>query len=233
MKVSVLVPYRPDGGHRDSAWAWIERRWWYSFHGDEIELLVGGDDGGRNPGEFNHPLAINRLADEASGDVFVIADADTAPDPWFIRLAASWVQDEIVNWALPMQYRKLTQQVTEGVIATNAPDADLNQYETEWIGESVSWSGTVVAPRAGFELVGGYDERFAFWGADDSSFAAAMSTLWGPVTRLPGACFHFWHPAPLEETYGHARHQEQHALNQRYLDAWGDVEAMRKVRFTT
>jgi len=229
VKVSVLVPYRPDGGHRDRAWAWIEQRWRLAF-GDEIELLVGGDDGGRNPGEFNHPLAINRLASEASGDVFVIADADTAPDPVFIRRACSWVDEGIVVWALPTQYRKLTEAATEEVFE-HPPHTNLYGYETAWIGESVSWSGTVAVPRAGFEFVGGYDERFAFWGADDVCFAASMATLWGPFARLPGACYHFWHPAPIEETYGHWRHQKQYDLTMRYTDAWGDPEAMKKVRF--
>jgi hypothetical protein len=230
MKVSVLVPYRPDGGHRDRAWAWIEKRWRH-FYGDEIEMLVGGDDGGRNPGEFNHPLAINRLAARATGDVFVIADADTAPDPAFIREATTAVASGFVVWALPTQYRKLTETATELAVRLAQFDYELARLSTEWIGYSVSWSGTVVVPRNGFEFVGGYDERFAFWGADDSSFAAAMATLWGPFARLPGACYHFWHPQPLEETYGHWRHEKQYALNQRYLDAWGDPEAMKKVRF--
>ena len=58
-----------------------------------------------------------------------------------------------------------------------------------------------------------------------------MSTLWGPVTRLQGACYHFWHPQPVDETYGHERCGIQAHLVSDYVSAWDDHEAMKKVRF--
>ena len=95
----------------------------------------------------------------------------------------------------------------------------------------MSWSGVVVVAAEAFDEVGGYDERYEWWGSDDSAFAITMGTLVGPVRRLPGRCLHHWHPAPLSETYGHERHAQQHRLQERYAAAAGDVDAVREVRF--
>jgi hypothetical protein len=225
---SVLVPYRPDGGHRDLSWAWIERRWHAAFNPSECELLIGGDDGGESPAQFNHPLAINRLAAQAAGDVFIIADADTAFDPWWIRQAVFQVR-EGAPWVLPVEYRKLTEEATAYAITLN-PVARLDRLDTEWIGNCEAMSGQVVVPRTGFDRVRGYDERFRWWGADDRCFAWAMDTLWGEVVRLPGACYHLWHPQPLDHTQGHREHRAQHVgIVEEYEKAAGNVTAMRKM----
>lgn len=225
---SVLVPYRPDGGHRDLSWAWIEKRWHAAFRSSEMELLIGGDDGGESPAQFNHPLAINRLAKQAVGDVFIVADADTAFDPWWIRQAVFQVR-EGARWVLPVEYRKLTEEATAYAITLN-PVARLDRLDTDWIGDCQSVSGQVVVPRKGFETVRGYDERFAWWGADDACFAMAMDTLWGPVRRLDGACYHLWHPQPLDHTYGHRQHrQQQVGLVEEYQKHAGNPNAMRKM----
>ncbi len=108
--------------------------------------------------------------------------------------------------------------------------ADPAAAKTDWVGEAVSWSGLVMVPREGFEAVRGYDERISWWGADDCAFALTMNALWGDCARLPGAAFHLWHPAPLDQTYGHQEHRRQQALVDRYIAAAGDPDAISRVR---
>jgi hypothetical protein len=224
--ISVLVPYRPDGGHRDRAWEWIRRRW-TEF---DVELVIEADDGGEHPGEFNHPRAINRAAARAAGDVFIVADADTAFDPAWVRDAVHRVTDGAARWCLPRCYDKLTEASTAKLLA-GAPTAAIGAYDVEWCGDSVSWAGLVVVPREAFDRVGGYDERIAWWGADDVCFGLTMDALWGRHTRVAGAAMHLWHPQPSEHTYGHRRHPGQQALVNRYVAAAENPEAIRKVRF--
>lgn len=225
--VSVLVPYRPDGGHRDRAWRFNRRRWETTGH--ELVLELAPD--GAHPGEFNHPLAINRAAARATGDVLVIADADTTFDPAWVAEAARLVATGAAAWVLPRFYDKITKRASRRILAGD-PAGPIGPYEVEWRGDSVSWAGLVVVPRAGFETVGGYDERIAWWGADDVAFGLTMTALVGPVTRLEGAAMHLWHPQPLEHTYGHERHRSQQRIVDRYIAAADQgPDAIRKVRF--
>ncbi len=230
--VSVLVPYRPDRGHRTTSWRWLARRWAALL--PSVEVIVADDGGGRrqDPGDFNHPKAINLAASRAARDVFVIADADTVFDPDWIVHAADLVLSGAASWVMPRFYVKLNRRASERVLRDHPsrpirwPDEDC-----EWVGENVAWSGMVVVPRGAFATVTGYDERFAKWGSDDTSFGLSVDTLWGPHTRLEGACWHLWHPQPLTQTYGHDRHQEQYELAERYKAAAGDEAAMREVRW--
>lgn len=229
MGVSVLVPYRPGEPWHDRAWQHVAQRWARTG----LELIVESPGPGAHTGEFNHPLAINNARRRASGDVLIVADADTAwaPDDW-VHWAVEAVERGEAAWALPAEYWQLSPAQSEDVLAGGAVPEQREWADAEWVGRGVSWSGVVVVSADAFDEVGGYDERWAWWGSDDAAFAAAMTTLVGPVLRLPGRCLHFWHPRPVANYYGHAHHHEQHALQERYDAAMGDPAAMRAVRFT-
>lgn len=227
--LSVIVPYRPDHGHRDKSWAWVKARWETLL--PEAEIIVASDDGGSSPGEFNHPLAINRAVKQSLGDVLLIADADTAFDPHWVQRAHLLVECRECAWVMPTYYDKLTPAFSEWVLEQDTrliiePTID----DIEWEGKSVSWSGLVVVPREGFNFVEGYDERFAWWGADDVAFGLTMDALWGKHTRLKGAAYHLWHPQPTTDTR-HPSARWQNMLVERYKAAAEDADAIREVRF--
>lgn len=213
---SVLVPYRADGAWRDRAWEWNRLRW----ETLGVELIVTSPGPGAGAADFNHPRAINQAAEEASSDVLIVADADTGSE-------AEWVQEAVAlvrsgaPWVLPRFYDKLTRESTELLLG----ESSIPPYEVEWRGDSVSWSGLVVVPREGFKAVGGYDERWIYWGGDDVAFACAMNTLWGRVQRLEGAAVHLWHSREGLD----AQPQDQHELMYRYLAAEGDAAAMHEL----
>lgn len=188
---------------------------------DEVIVETPEPVGDGSPDDFNKPAAINRARSRASYDTLLIGDADTHPgDVGGMReyLARPY---EHVAWVLPQRYCKLTREATERWL--NGPDVPGSEADYEWVGNGVSWSGGVVCRANDFDDVGGFDERFTHWGADDVAFATAMSTLVGPVERHPCACYHLWHPG----AEGRAQPQDQHDLMYRYLGAAGDPSAMR------
>lgn len=249
LSLSVIVPYRPDGGERDDTWRYVCAPYWSRIIDDwrsDAELVIETPEpsGPGHPGDFNHPAAINRAAERSSGELLLIADADTVPDddyPWRVEAG---LRRHGAQWALPRFYRKLTRSASINVgsdarwarasrspvvVGEHEVDWRLPEGYYEWIGDAVSWSGCVAIPRSVFFDVAGYDERIAWWGADDVAMGVTLTTLYGEPARLNGVT-HFWHPTPLEHNYGHARHTAQQALVDRYTAAAGDASAIRSVR---
>lgn len=230
----MLIPYRPDQGYRDQAWLKHVRRFWDCFDPETYEIIVQSPKPGAHPGEFNHPAAINAAAKRARGEVFLIADADTswAPSNMPERLVAAVRYG--APWAMPKRYAQLTLPQSRGVLQRSrypsmSPTEALLDGAS-WVGDSVSWAGLVCVPRAAFDTVRGYDERYAWWGADDVAFGLSLDALWGPHERVEGSALHLWHPTPLAERYGHRKHAAQQQLTERYMEAAGDPVAMRELR---
>lgn len=223
--ISALIAYRPTrDGWRDRAWLG-EVKPYLELVCDEVIVETPEPAGDGSPDDFNKPAAINRARARARGDVLLIGDADTHPGdvPMMVYLLQTpW---KYVPWVLPQRYVKLTREATTRWL--DGPPAAGAESDYEWVGNGVSWSGGVVCRATDFDTCGGYDERFASWGADDVAFAMTMSTLVGPLERHPCACYHLWHPG----AEGRAQPQAQHDLMYRYLDAAGDPDAIRKVRY--
>lgn len=222
MTVSVIVPYRSDnGGHRDRAFTWVAERWHRGC--PEFEVMLGTDDGGTEPGQFNRSLALNRAADAASGDVLVIADADTTCEPSWALAAVERVRGG-APWVLATHYAKMSEQETERILAGRV-DVELTTAGAEWVGTN-SQSGIVVIERRAFEAVNGFDESFTHWGYEDVAFALALATLVAPAERLPGQVSHLWHPVH-PEAHEHANYYPQLRLFEYYLAASASAERMR------
>lgn len=214
--ISVLVPYAPDGGQRERSWRWLERRWGTV----DVELVLQTGDG--TAGAFEQSRAINRAAERAAGDTFVIVDADVALEAQWVWEAANLVESGEAKWILPQRYRQLTAVATDQILNLHPAAPIPPELPTEWLGDGVSWTGGVVLRREAFDVVGGYEERFGGWGGNDVSLGAALDTLWGPLTRLEGEATHLWHP----RTGLDAQPQPSHDLMYRYINARGDAEAM-------
>ncbi len=216
MSVSVLIPFRGDGGQRDRIWAWMKRR--YELTLPDYELVVSDD--GATDGPFNEGRAWNRAADLASGDILILGEAETAFNAHEIALAVQDVRDR-ARWCVADSYFMLRESDSDMLlrmppdvrIATGDDFAPLHSWRRS------SVSSPVIVPRHAFELVGGYDERWVGWGWLDKALAAALTTLYAPLERFPGAAFHLWHPR------GPSRDANPE-LSRRYLAAEGDREAM-------
>lgn len=224
--VSVLIPYAPAGEERQQVWEWIARRWHRAM--PEAEIVVRSPDRVGDPGLFSRAVALNRAAARATGDVFVLADADTAFDPAYVWAAARATAAGTAPWVLPGRYVRLSQRLTAEWTAqppaSPPPPSWTAEIEEEW---PANVSGIVVLTRAAYAAAHGFDERFRGWGWEDGSFACALETLWGKPERVEGhVAWHLWHPRPPEHSIYGPHAVEQQRLGQRYLRAAGDPAAM-------
>lgn len=186
-KVSVLIPYKPDHGYRDRSFQWVLK--FYRNYLPETEICVGES----RSELFSRTQAINAAARKASGDVYVIADADLVFRPELIEESIELLKEHA--WVIPFRdVYDLFEQDTRAVLRSK-PRWPINASgKRRFTGDFEPVGGLNVIPRKNFEAVGGFDERFVGWGYEDIAFAAAMKTICGPFHRTEEILCHLWHP---------------------------------------
>lgn len=214
-----LVPRRADGGPRDRLWSWC--RTWWAEHCPDIPIVEGHDD---DHGLFNRSRAMNRARFLAGDvDVLFILDADVAASAAQVHAAVDLAAR---TGQLAIGYEAwvgLTEAGTEQVLAGDRDDwarHKLVRYTT-------SVSSLVAVPAALWDEVGGFDERFEGWGLEDSAFELACRTIGGGAHRVPGVCWHLWHPRNMKADHAARRANTQHMRP--YTLAKGNPYRMRKV----
>lgn len=219
MKVSVLVPYKPDGGIRDSVWDQIKQ--WYQTFLPQLELCVGSDDS--EP--FCRARARNNAARQATGDVFFFVDADVVYDIGLIDRILELLPAH--PWIIPFYNGyKLTYQGTKRVIDQGL-GATIEAKPGE-IEENDTHAGCFfnVVTREWFERIGGMDERFRGWGGEDGALVYTLDTLCGGHYRMNENIYHLWHPRDVRLN---GYYQANMDLLIRYRDAMGNVAAIQEL----
>jgi hypothetical protein len=203
VKVVFLVPRRSDGGRRDELWEWVRARWAVQHPG--IDVVVGEHDDG---GPFNRSAAVNAAAREAGDwDLAVIADSDA-----FVTTAQL---DEALGRAARTGRFTIAY---ESVVGLNAEmsDAVMAGFDGDWLtGVDVRLEGAcslmIVVPRPLWDRVGGFDEGFVGWGAEDVAFWRVCDTFGGGTERLRGIAWHLWHPRATDAAGGRWERLERYA----------------------
>ena len=209
MKVAILVPRRAGNPQRDRLWRWCRARW------GRLHPTWPICEGHHNHGPFSAAAARNEAARLAGAwDVAVIADADVFIEPELITAAVERAA-ETGHPVWPFEaWQGLTRAASERVLVGAAPP-DLASVE-EVVPDS--WAGAFAVPRAAWEALGGYDERFRGWGWEDVAFAHAAHALVGGE-RLAGSAWHLWHPRSPERNPKDPGYRANRALGERYLAA--------------
>jgi hypothetical protein len=182
MTVSVLIPFA-------SAEAWRLRArdhvvGWYRTQG--FDVVEGSCDG-----PWRKAVAVADAASRATGDTFVVADADCLCDGVTRAVAAVWAG---APWAIPHGLvHRLDEAATEEVYGGADPAATTGRIERPYHG--FAGGGIVVLPRATYLSVP-LDPRFEGWGQEDEAWAAALTSLAGPAARGSADLHHLYHPAP-------------------------------------
>jgi len=193
-KVSVLVPYRTEETIRIDNWFYCWR-WWNAFfpHNYEFEICIGSD----NDGDFNRSRARNEAFEKSSGDILIIADADTIVDTEHLSQSIKDVSLEKTPWSIPYaDYYNLSREYSDKVkdaFPLHKPSLSDSVFSFEH--KVLSWAGINVMPREAYSSIGGYDERFEGWSWEDVAFRVKLDAEWGAHQRPDyGNAYHLWHP---------------------------------------
>lgn len=189
-QVSVLIPMAGDCPHRAMAWRYVQA--WYTARHPGFEVVRGVLDGSA---PWCKARAVAQAARTATGDVFVVADADCFTehlDDAVTSLSQGY------EWAMPHYTvnrlsRPATAQVYRGAAPAAFPRTRHWYAQLPYVG--FPGGGITVMHRRVYESAP-MDPRFTGWGQEDEAWALALRTLhgrgWRPSRGAP--LWHLWHP---------------------------------------
>lgn len=211
----MLIPHRPDHGQRDRLFEYVLRAWYAAG----VPVFTGRAN---VEGPFNVAAAFNdafRCAASWGFRKVAMFGGDHVPQPGALRHAEGLLDGQ--PWLPLFAHTGGYSQANTEAILRGAPVANAG------FDSMVGMCTGILAVRADvWRDVGGMDERFAGWGAEDTAFRAALSTLHGEREPLPGTLGHLWHePAPRAE----ATARNVGLFEREYAPAIGNPAAMRAV----
>lgn len=217
--ISVLVAFRDsNGGHRGRLWDFVRGR--LEVDHPDFEIVLGTDDG-TDP--FHKTAAYNQAARMASGDVFVLTDADTWVPPELLEGAARGCERGRGWWRPYSRKVKLLQADTERALAEG--DGWRFTYNPQGRYEKNTTFGgapPLVVPRQMYEAAP-FDEGFRGWGSEDVAFVHSLTVLFGQPHVISGECVHLWHPrigrSGADLWPGQASARDNQLLASRYIHA--------------
>lgn len=241
--ISLLVPFRTDNARRAETWNWLQRYWAHELPGAEI--VIGTDD---HPA-FSKTSAVNNAAAKATGDIFVILDADCYLPGDVILDCATNIRLERAKsrhlWYMPYRaFYRLTDSASRVVLNSDpalpprffAMPPELVHTANSLGSVNGHWYGALIQlmPREAFESVGGMDTRFHGWGGEDVAFMHAVDTIYAKHKTSNNGVIHLWHPSIGENVQtrmweGQERPGTNGNLANRYFKANGNLSAMLRL----
>jgi lipopolysaccharide biosynthesis glycosyltransferase len=219
--VSILIPYKPDNGIRDINLNWIKSYYRKLFPNAEICVGISTDE------LFNRSRAINLAAQQATRDIFVIADGDIFYEPEVIRDSIEYLKT--APWVIPFRkIIRLSEKNSRSLIAAVPTwPLEITDFEIHHASETSHVGGLNIITREHFVAVGGFDERFKGWGGEDDAFSCAVNTMCGQYKRLDHAIYHLWHPAFAYDSNPNGNNNLM--VRELYYQANNDKKKMKQV----
>jgi len=246
--ISLLVPFRaPPGSDRERSWTWLRDYWKHELPGAEI--IVGTN----SQVPFSKTAAVNDAASRATGDIYVVLDADAYLYGAQITKAADEIREARAEgrklWLIPYRHLyRMTHTATELVLSSDpahplrfsSPPPRRSYSENGPYGDNTPGRGhwfaamAIVLPKEAFERVGGLDGRMSGWGFDDVAVMRALDTLYGKHKTLKGDILHLWHPIVYARKNvkmwpGQENPLMSQKLAERYYGATGNPAVMQQL----
>jgi predicted glycosyltransferase involved in capsule biosynthesis len=185
MRQQVILPWRdPDCVYRRKHFDFL-----YDYYSKEFDVVIGD-----NEGKFNRSAARNAGVDKSESEVAVLIDADNYIEISQIKSAIKVAarKDCLVKPFSHFGY--LTEEATNSFyVGKNnfKPNTDsfINDPEKNFTG------GAYVIKKSLWQKVGGMDEGFIGWGAEDDAFHILIKAKLGNAHYVDGFDYHLYHPA--------------------------------------
>lgn len=225
-KAAVLSPWRAGCEWRELS-AGLTARHWADLG---VPVFYGDSDGQpMNRSAARNAAAARALEAIPDLDVLFFADADTwvPADQFWASCHLAVTTGRLIR--AYHQWHKLSRSFTQSVANGRAPRRP-NIERTAYNHASAALALTPTLWRT----LGGYDERFVGWGAEDRAFWLAAQTVAGWGDHVDGSAWHLWHPHAPDRHRSCPTYDANVALGMRYKAAAGvtDQAGILPVAFT-
>ena len=186
MKQQVVLPWRDAGcAYRRQHFEFL-----LEYYSQEFDVIIADNDG-----EFNRSAARNAGVDKTTSDVAVVIDADNYIPYSQIHqsVAAAARNDRLVK---PFQsFGYLTEEST--ALFYNFYNNPVTEFSPTYIDPPIDdfTGGAYVMKKSLWQKIGGMDEGFVGWGAEDDAFHLLCKSKGVRVRYVEGYDYHLYHPA--------------------------------------
>lgn len=186
MRQQIILPWR------DSGEPWRRKHFDFlvDYYTQEFDIVIGNNDG-----DFNRSAARNHGVYHSHSDIAVVVDADN-----FIPLGQIWsaiarateknVMVKPFEW-----FGYLTEESTNLFYETYGDS--ITDFEATYVDppQQSFTGGAYVIKKSLWITLGGMDEGFIGWGAEDDAFHLLCQKNLIPIEYGVGHDYHLYHPA--------------------------------------
>jgi glycosyltransferase involved in cell wall biosynthesis len=159
-----------------------------------------------NSGPFNKAWGLNVGARAARGDLLFFCDADLLVEPSALQTAAGLCARHVLAVNPYDRLADLDQIETERLLQGQEPPRFQRDDASDRrrVGEQLCFcGGAFMMRRSLHHAMGGFDERYLGWGAEDDAMSIRLVRSTPQVATVEGrVALHLWHPSNRTSTFG-------------------------------
>lgn len=184
MRQQIIIPWRDTG----EPWRKRHLEFLIDYYSTEFDIILGD-----NEGDFNRSAARNYGVEKSESTVSVIIDADNYIPLDQIDTAIRWAARKNTLVKPFFWFGYLTEQSTETFYDTFS----LLDFDPEFIDSPQKdfTGGAYVIRKSIWQRLGGMDEGFIGWGAEDDAFHLLCKNNGLRTSYVQGHDYHLYHPA--------------------------------------
>ena len=184
MRQQIVIPWRDTGcEYRRKHFEYL-----HDLYSTTFDVIIGD-----NKGEFSRSGARNAGVDKTNSEVAVIIDADNYIPFDQINLAIRYARRRRGLVKPSKFFGYLTEEATNKFYE----EKKIVNVDNMWMNPPVMnfSGGAYVIKKEVYHEIGGFDEDFIGYGAEDDAFHALCASKLGRVSYIPGMNYHLYHPA--------------------------------------